>query len=242
MPKSRWITLIALLFIWLAPPVFGDSMASARGKTKAVAEKSKKKAYAKRKKKRGRRGKFMGHAVAKSSLRTEPMPVPSGRIVVSSPALKENLDLNIYLPDGSFDQAALAKLDHLMRCRKTHEERAADPRLYVVLSLLYDKYGKPIELNSGFRYQRNEGSRHFHASAMDVTIPGVHWREVYEFAESLDGGGMGIGRYPRSGFVHIDFRAPGEPSYRWTDTHGSGGNDPGKQPSQMWTRSKRPNT
>jgi uncharacterized protein YcbK (DUF882 family) len=241
MLKLRWFPLVVVLLAWLAPPMTGASVASAKGRQSSF-EKSKGKKVSKKRKKKGRRGKFMGRSVAKSELRTEPLPVPSGRIVVSSPALKENVDLNIYNEDGSFNQASLAQLDRLMRCRKTGEERAADPRLYVILSIMHDHYGKPIQLNSGFRYQRNEGSRHFHASAMDVTIPGVSWKDVYSFAESLDTGGMGIGRYPKSGFVHIDFRAPGEPSYRWTDTHGSGGGDPGKQPSQMWKRSSRPNT
>jgi hypothetical protein len=53
---------------------------------------------------------------------------------------------------------------------------------------------------------------------------------------------MGIGKYPRGGFVHIDFRAPGEPSYRWTDTQRSKRADPGKAPSKMWKRSSRPNS
>jgi hypothetical protein len=34
---------------------------------------------------------------------------------------------------------------------------------------------------------------------------------------------MGVGLYPTSGFIHVDFRAPGEPSYRWTDYSGPGG-------------------
>jgi hypothetical protein len=59
---------------------------------------------------------------------------------------------------------------------------------------------------------------------------------------AFDRGGMGIGRYPRNNFVHIDFRAPGEPSYRWTDTKRSRRADPGKSPSKMWRRSARPNT
>ena len=33
---------------------------------------------------------------------------------------------------------------------------------------------------------------------------------------------MGIGLYPTSEFIHVDFRAPGEPSYRWTDYSGHG--------------------
>jgi len=88
MPKVRWLTLVALLVAWLAPPVVGD--VEARGRQSSVSNKSKaKKKYAKRRK-RGRRGKFMGHAVAKSALRSDPLPVPSGRIVVSSPALHES--------------------------------------------------------------------------------------------------------------------------------------------------------
>jgi hypothetical protein len=31
---------------------------------------------------------------------------------------------------------------------------------------------------------------------------------------------MGLGIYPATGFVHLDFRAPGEPSFRWTDWSG----------------------
>ncbi len=57
---------------------------------------------------------------------------------------------------------------------------------------------------------------------MDIRIPGVSISEMYKFAESLDAGGMGIGIYPTSQFIHVDFRAPGEPSYRWTDYSGHG--------------------
>src|SRR5262249_34764430 len=63
----------------------------------------------------------------------------------------------------------------------------------------------------------------------------------YRFADGLDAGGMGVGRYPHSNFVHIDFRAPGEPSYRWTDNSRGTRRDPGKLPSKMW-RSARPNS
>jgi uncharacterized protein YcbK (DUF882 family) len=189
-----------------------------------------------------RRGRFDGRSVAASELRQTPLPRSSGRIVISSPALHEDADVNIYNEDGSLNQESLARLDHLFRCRQTGEERAMDPRLFEILSLIYDHFEAPIEINSGFRYQRNEGSRHFHGSAMDITIPKVSYRDVYTFASTLDLGGMGIGRYPVGGFVHIDFRAPGEPSYRWTDSHGSSGGDPGKLPSKMWKRSSKPNT
>jgi hypothetical protein len=137
-----------------------------------------------------------------------------------------------------FDDEALASLDHIFRCKRTGETRAVDPRLYQTLSVISDHFGgKRIELISGFRFQREEGSRHYHASAMDIRIPGVSLRELRDFADSLDTGGMGIGIYPRAGWVHVDWRAPGEPSYRWTD-RSSPHEGKGKRPSRRWK--KRP--
>lgn len=236
MPAKRLITLGAALAIFVSAAIVDGKAAHAR-----VSSVTKSSASRDSGRRRGR-GKFMGQGVSEESLRKTPLPRPSGRIVISSPGFHEDIDVNIYNEDGSLNQAALAELDHLFRCRRTSEERAMDPRLYEILSLLYDHFGQPIEVNSGFRYQRNEGSRHFHGSAMDITLQKVSYREVYAYASTLDRGGMGIGRYPVGGFVHIDFRAPGEPSYRWTDSHGSGGNDPGKLPSRMWKRSSKPNT
>jgi uncharacterized protein YcbK (DUF882 family) len=166
---------------------------------------------------------FRGHNALKSTLRTEPLPRPSGDVWLFAPNLGEEAQVNIYKPDGSFDDAALARLDELFRCRQTGKVRAVRAELYEQLSRIHDHFeGKRIELVSGFRYAERNSSRHFHASAMDIKISGVSIREMYKYAESLDGGGMGIGIYPTSGFVHVDFRAPGEPSYRWTDTSGPG--------------------
>jgi uncharacterized protein YcbK (DUF882 family) len=221
-----------------------ETRSTAKAGSTSGAKKVKKGAKPRRKvaRRKGRgRGKFVGRGVAAVDLRQAPLPRPSGRVVVRAPGVHDEVDVNIYREDGSFDQAALARLDRAFRCRRTAEERAIDPRLYEILSIIYDRYGKTIELNSGFRYQRNEGSRHFHGSAMDIRIAGVSFKELYAFAQTLDPGGMGMGKYPHSSFVHIDFRAPGEPSYRWTDTQRSR-RDPGKAPSKMWKRSARPNT
>lgn len=173
---------------------------------------------------------FSGHNAAKSTLRTEPLERPSGDIRVANPSLGgEAVEVNIYRADGGFDDAALAELDEVFRCKRSNEVRAVDPRLYEMLSRIYDHFGgKSIELVSGFRFTERESSRHHHASAMDIRIAGVTNREMYDFAQSLDAGGMGIGIYPTSGFVHVDFRAPGEPSYRWTDLSGPGTGPDGK--------------
>ncbi|MFH0903361.1 MAG: DUF882 domain-containing protein [Pseudomonadota bacterium] len=186
----------------------------------------------------------MGRLIPSSSLRQEPWARASGRLHVQAAFGGESATVEIFKPDGSLDESALAKLDRLFRCRRTQEVRAIDPRLYEVLAQIHDHFeGKTIHLISGFRYQRNEGSRHFHGAAVDLRVAGVSYQELYQFAETLDRGGMGIGKYPRDNFVHIDFRAPGEPSYRWTDTtRGKGRRGRGgRLPSLMW-RSGRPNS
>jgi uncharacterized protein YcbK (DUF882 family) len=177
---------------------------------------------------------FQGHGVGRSSLRAEPLDRPSGDVWLYSSNVRDEAKVNIYAPEGGFDEAALARLDELFRCRRSNEARAVDPRLYEMLSRVYDHFGqRRIELVSGFRFLERDSSRHHHASAMDIRIPGVTINEMYAFAETLDQGGMGVGIYPNSGFVHIDFRAPGEPSYRWTDRSGP------DRPSKS-SRSKRP--
>jgi uncharacterized protein YcbK (DUF882 family) len=182
------------------------------------------------KKKKRKSSEFRGHSAHKSTLRTEPLPKPSGYIWVKAENLHEEVKVNIYKKDGSFDDSALAMLDEVFRCARTNAVRAVRAELYEHLSRFYDRFdGKRIDLVSGFRFAERNSSRHYHASAMDIRIPGVSIREMYRFAESLDAGGMGVGLYPTSGFIHVDYRAPGEPSYRWTDTSGPDGKKKSKK-------------
>lgn len=167
---------------------------------------------------------FQGHNAARSTLRSSPLDKPSGDVWLHVENLNEDIKLNIYKEDGSFNDASLAKLDDMFRCVRTGEVRAVRAELYEQLSRIYDHFGgKRVELVSGFRFAERDSSRHFHASAMDIRIRDVSIRDMYGYAESLDQGHMGIGLYPNSGFIHVDFRAPGEPSYRWTDWSGHGG-------------------
>ena len=56
----------------------------------------------------------------------------------------------------------------------------------------------------------------------------------YPYAAFTTGtNGMGIGIYPRGGFVHIDVRSP--PSYRWTDYSG---HDSGKHSKKSTGRTQ----
>ncbi|HEX7836702.1 MAG TPA: DUF882 domain-containing protein [Kofleriaceae bacterium] len=183
---------------------------------------------------------FQGHNAAPATLRAEPLDRPSGDIWVFAENLGEEWKGNIYKPDGSFDDAALAKLDELWRDTKSGDVRAVRAELYEHLSRICDHFaGQRIDLVSGFRFHERDSSRHFHASAMDIKIKDVSIRELYTFAETLDvgqGSSLGIGLYPVSQFIHVDFRAPGEPSYRWTDWSGHGG---GKKKSPGRTQPAR---
>src|SRR5450432_490390 len=100
----------------------------------------------------------------KARFRTEAADRPSGEVWLYAENLGEELVVNIYKPDGGFDDAALAKLDDMFRCVKTGEVRAVRRELYEELSRIYDHFGKKrVELVSGFRFGDRNSSRHFHA-------------------------------------------------------------------------------
>jgi uncharacterized protein YcbK (DUF882 family) len=235
----RRIALLVIAALFSSTPAFAGVEKATADSASATFAPGAKKSSKKRKK---RVAAFRGHNAAKSSLRTEPLTKPSGNVWLHVENLAEEARVNIYKPDGSFDDAALAKLDELFRCTRTGLVRAVRAELYEQLSRFYDRFeGKRIDLVSGFRFAERNSSRHYHASAMDIRIRGVSINEMYKFAESLDAGGMGVGLYPVSGFIHVDYRAPGEPSYRWTDTNGPGqGNGKRKKPSHRTQPARKP--
>jgi uncharacterized protein YcbK (DUF882 family) len=212
----------------------GSSASADRSKAaKAASGKKGSKRVAKRRGKR--RGKMIGWPVSEKALRAEPAPRPSGKLRIYSINYKEEADVNIYNADGSFDVDALAEINHVFRCRRSGLEHDIDTRLVTILSHLYDHFdGKRIELLSGYRFQRRTTSNHFHGTAADIRIRGVDARKIRSFAESLDAGGMGVGWYPRVGFVHIDVRPL--PSYRWIDYSRSNPDDRGRQPPRGFKR------
>ena len=183
-----------------------------------------------------RKSKVVGFAVREADLRAEPPPPPSGHIELHVLASGEDVSVDIFNDDGSYDNDALKELDHALRCKRTESEKSIDPRLYVMLSHVYDHFQKPLELVSGYRNQRRETSFHFRGSASDIRIEGVQPKKIREFAATLDSGGMGIGLYPRARFVHIDVRPL--PSYRWIDNARPNPNSPDKRPPRGWKRKK----
>jgi uncharacterized protein YcbK (DUF882 family) len=188
--------------------------------------------------KRRHGGRFSGRVVPEDQLRTDPLPRPSGNLAVESLANpSDKAKVNIYNPDGSYNLEAIDEINHVLRCRRTDVEKPIDLQLLTILSHVYDHFGgKPLQIVSGFRNQRKTSSNHFKGRASDIRIEGVSPKKVRAFAETLDRGGMGIGIYPRSQFVHIDVRSP--PSFRWVDYSPPNSNAAEKRPPRGWKRHK----
>jgi uncharacterized protein YcbK (DUF882 family) len=172
-----------------------------------------------RKAAKARRSIFRGQAAGEAGLRREPLSRPSGNVHLYSINHRDELKVSIFKPDGSYDEEALTQLNHFVRSRGANTERAIEPRLYEILSHIYDHYeGRVLEFVSGFRDQPRSESYHYLGSAVDMRVRGVSVKELRSFVRTLDTGGMGLGLYPRVGFIHVDVRP--EPSYYWVDYSG----------------------
>ncbi len=182
-------------------------------------------------------GRFTGRVVPEGSLRKDPLGKPSGDLELHMNGLDESVKVNIYNADGSYNIDSLRALDQVLRCRRTDDVKPIEPRLFTILSHVYDHFGgKPIDVVSGYRNQRKKTSNHYKGTATDIRISGVAPKKVELFAESLDTGGLGIGLYPKGQFVHIDVRPL--PSFRWIDMSPPNPNASEKKPPRDWKRKK----
>lgn len=85
--------------------------------------------------------------------------------------------------------------------------------LVEVLQKIRDHFGKPVNINSGFRtasYNKRKDvggatySQHLYGTAADIRISGVSPKNIAAYAETLLPNKGGIGTY--RDFVHIDVR------------------------------------
>lgn len=217
-----------------APAPVTRSAKASSGKAASASSKPAKPAlHWQRKPRRG--AKLVGALVPDEMLRPAAPPRPSGNLHLFVLATREQLKVNIYNDDGSYNVESLRAVSHILRCKRTDAEKDIEPRLMTVLSTIYDHFGgKPLQIVSAYRNQRRTTSYHFHGSASDIRIPGVKPPKVRDFTATLDAGGMGIGLYPRADFVHVDIRPP--PSYRWIDYARSNPDNPDKAPPKGWKR------
>lgn len=119
---------------------------------------------------------------------------------------------------GSFDSAALEKLNWFLRDWRVDEPISMSPQLFDVIWFVYREVGasEPIKVMSAYRSPGTNAmlrrrsravakeSQHMRGNAMDIHIPGVSMAKVREIGMRLQRGGVGY--YPSAGspFVHLD--------------------------------------
>jgi len=121
-----------------------------------------------------------------------------------------------YWKNGSYDRAAWAKIDHILRDHYSGETHPINPRL---MDLLFDLQGRlnnesRIEVISCYRSPKTnlvlaslsdgvaKRSYHTKGMAIDIRLPGSSLAKIHETALAMKRGGVGY--YPASDFVHVD--------------------------------------
>lgn len=107
----------------------------------------------------------------------------------------------------------------IFRHRGSGDEQDVSPRLLALLSEACWFFQARVTVVSGYRPRRycaRRQSRHIYGAASDVKLDGIPMEVLADFFTIFsDGpyGPMGVGRYPRDGFVHVDSR---DETYFWT--------------------------
>lgn len=145
-------------------------------------------------------------------------PLPDvRRVVLTYPRTKEVVDV-IYFHNGDYDRDAMARINHLLRDRRTGEERPIDPLLMDFLFDLLMRTGLPpttvVEVTDGFRSAGTNAdlvkvngnaareSYHLQGKAMDFRVPLLPGPALGEIAKTMQRGGAAY--YPSTGHTHID--------------------------------------
>jgi uncharacterized protein YcbK (DUF882 family) len=121
-----------------------------------------------------------------------------------------------YFDGGTYDEACLRDVNHLLRDFRTNETHVIDPPLLDVLYQLQVRanHDGAFEIISGYRSPATnamlrrqshgvaEHSQHLLGKAIDIRLAGYSTRNLAEHARSLALGGVGF--YPNLDFVHVD--------------------------------------
>jgi uncharacterized protein YcbK (DUF882 family) len=152
-----------------------------------------------------------------------PATVPS-RTAVGLPMLVldmvntgERVELSPMSEQGGFSAEDIERASHALRDPRGNDEHEIDPRLLDLAYRVQRHFGaRSIRVLSAFRVPHGR-SNHGRGKALDLVIPGTSDDAVAQFVRTL--GFVGVGLYPRSGFIHLDSR---QRSYFWIDASGPG--------------------
>ncbi|TMB24336.1 MAG: DUF882 domain-containing protein [Deltaproteobacteria bacterium] len=160
-----------------------------------------------------------------------------GTLAIVNAHTKERAEVRYRRADGTYDQAALARIRRAFRSSGDEGEGRASLRLIEVLSWAQKTArARPLTLMSGYRRpEYNEGLRaqgvraaggslHTEGLAADVAFPRAMLRPLWMKVRALDC--CGAGYYAKDGFLHIDVGRPRfwEPSTSRVEENLSAGN------------------
>jgi len=129
----------------------------------------------------------------------------------------ERLELAATGEQGGFSATDLERASHALRDPRADDEHAIDARLLDLVYRVQRHFGaRSVRVLSAFRVPHGR-SNHGRGRALDLVVPGTSDDEVARFVRTI--GFVGVGLYPRSGFVHVDSRPR---SYFWIDASGPG--------------------
>jgi uncharacterized protein YcbK (DUF882 family) len=140
-----------------------------------------------------------------------------GTLGVTAIHSSERVTVTYRKADGSYDDAALAKVARVFRS-KVGMVGEISPRFVELLSWVEGQTGKPLSLMSGYRSPAyNEGLRragrkaasgsmHTEGMAADLAIPKAKLKDLWLAVRELDC--CGAGYYAGNGFLHVDVGTP----------------------------------
>jgi uncharacterized protein YcbK (DUF882 family) len=114
--------------------------------------------------------------------------------------------------EGGFSEAQQAQAARAFSPLGRKKPHPISPRLLDLVYRAMRHFDAPlVHLISGYRADR-AGSRHTQGRAIDMVLPGISNEELAAYVRQF--GFVGVGIYPKSGFVHLDVR---DTSFFWVD-------------------------
>ena len=137
------------------------------------------------------------------------------RIRMYSGRTGESID-TVYWIDGEYIGEALREVSVFMRDWRTNDVKTIDPRTVDIMAASHKMLDvdEPYLLLSGYRSPRTnamlrrrssgvaKNSRHLYGQAADLRLRSRSVAQMAQAARACHAGG--VGRYPRSNFVHMD--------------------------------------
>lgn len=167
------------------------------------------------------------------------LPAPPTTVHVVLTRGHKRLELDLPL-DGKVSAAEADEIARLMRCRKSgRTHRIATGTLALLADVAARYPGHEIEVVSAVRAEperSREGvkhSKHWDGHAIDLKVRGARLTEVRD-AMWKNHRDVGVGYYPTSGFIHLDYR-PDVHDTSWTQVRPNADN----QYNPRWARLAR---